>query len=97
MKKTLFIIIILFIISSFINIPKYIELNDLVIIDKIYIDCNNKIIKYREIIPYKDNNSINYKYKNYTYKYNEIHDFINKKNLYYNKNKIKLNLNTCKK
>ena len=90
MKKTLFIIIILFIISMFINIPQYIELNDLIIIDKISYNCRNKIIKYREVIPYKDNNSINYKYKNYNYKYDNIYEFFNKNNIYYKSAKIKL-------
>lgn len=91
MKKTLFIIILLFIISLFIHIPDYIELNDLIIIDKINIDCSSKTIKYREIIPYKDNNSISYKYKNYKYSYNEVNKFFNKKNIYYKKAKIKWN------
>ena len=63
MKKTIFIIILLFIISLFIHIPNYLELNDLIIIDKIDIDCENKTINYNEVIPYKDNNSIDYKYK----------------------------------
>ena len=63
MNKTIFIIILLFIISLFIHIPNYLELNDLIIIDKIDIDCQNKTINYKEVIPYKDNNSINYKYK----------------------------------
>ena len=89
MKKTLFIIILLFSISLFIHIPDYIELNDLIIIDKISIDCNDKTIKYREVIPYKDNNSISYKYKNYKYSFDNIDKFFNKNNIYYKKAKIK--------
>ena len=89
MKRTLIIIILLFIISLFVHVPKYIELNDLIIIDKININCSNKTIIYREIIPYKDNNSISYKYKNYKYSYNEVNKFFNKKNIYYQKAKIR--------
>ena len=91
MKKTIFIIILLFIISIFIHIPDYLELNNLIIIDKINIDCKNKTIKYTEIIPYKDNNSINYKYEEHTYIYNDINDFYNIKNIYYKKAKIEKN------
>ena len=89
MKKTIFIIILLFIISLFIHIPNYLELNDLIIIDKIDIDCENKTINYNEVIPYKDNNSIDYKYKEYSYKYKNINEFFNIKNIYYKKAKIK--------
>ena len=49
MKKTIFIIILLFIISIFTHIPDYLELNNLIIIDKINIDCKTKTIKYNEI------------------------------------------------
>ena len=93
MKKTIIIIILLFIISLFIHIPNYIELNNLIIIDKINIDCKNKTINYSEVIPYKDNNTINYKYKEYTYKYNNIDEFFKMKNIYYKKAKI--NKNNC--
>ena len=91
MKKTIFIIILLFIISIFIHIPNYLELNNLIIIDKINIDCKNKTIKYTEIIPYKDNNSINYKYEEHTYIYNDINEFFKQKNIYYKKAKIEKN------
>lgn len=91
MKKTIIIIILLFIISIFIHIPKYLELNNLIIIDKINIDCKNKTIKYNEIIPYKDNNTINYKYEEHTFIYNDINEFFNKKNIYYKKAKIEKN------
>jgi len=94
MKKTLFIIILLFTISLFIHIPNYLELNKLIIIDEINIDCENKIIYYKEIIPYKNNNSIDYKYKKYTYKYKNINDFFSINNIYYKKAKIELN--NCK-
>ena len=91
MKKTIIIIILLFIISIFIHIPKYLELNNLIIIDKINIDCKNKTIKYNEIIPYKDNSTINYKYEEHTFIYNDINEFFNKKNIYYKKAKIEKN------
>lgn len=94
MKKTLFIIILLFIISLFIHIPDYLELNDLIIIDDIYIDCENKTIKYNEIIPYKDNNGIDYKYHERSYKYENINEFFNMKNIYYKKAKVEWN--NCK-
>lgn len=95
MKKTIFIIILLFIISLFVHIPNYLELNDLIIIDKIDIDCKNKTINYNEVIPYKDNNGIDYKYKEHSYKYENINEFFNMKNIYYKKAKIKWN--NCKK
>ena len=93
MKKTIIIITLLFTISLFIRIPNYLELNNLIIIDKINIDCKNKTINYSEVIPYKDNNTINYKYKEYTYKYNTIDEFFKMKNIYYKKAKI--NKNNC--
>lgn len=91
MKKTILIIILLFIISIFIHIPNYLELNNLIIIDKINIECKTKTIKYNEIIPYKDNNSINYKYEEHTFIYDDINDFYNQKNIYYKKAKIEKN------
>ena len=94
MKKVLTIIILLFIASSFIYIPNYLELNELIIIDSININCENKTINYNEIIPYKDNNSIAYKYKEYSYTYENINEFFNMKNIYYKKAEIKWN--NCK-
>jgi len=66
MKRLLFIIIIL--LSLFlIKIPKYTELNHLIIIESIGVDCNNNktTIYFKEIIPTKNDNDINYKYKIY--------------------------------
>ena len=99
MKKTLFIIIFLFIISLFIDIPDYVELNNLVIVDEVYCKDNNIYIK--EIIPIKDNNGISYKYKKYKIKLNDkenilkdIETSINKKAHFKDKDIIK-NLTNC--
>jgi hypothetical protein len=63
-------------------IPKYTELNHLIIIDGIGIEKENDIytIYLREIIPIKDNNSIKYEYKYYKEKDNDINKAINKIN-----------------
>ena len=67
MKKNLIILLIIILISTFIKIPKYIELNNLTIIDKVKIKCNdnNKTIILREIKPIKTDNGITYKYNYY--------------------------------
>ena len=83
MKKILILIIIIIGTYLLLDIPKYIELNDLKIIDRITINCDNIIL--REIIPVKDDNSIEYKYKYY----NKINN-----NFYYKKAKI---INKCQK
>lgn len=83
MKKILILIIIIIGTYLLLDIPKYIELNDLKIIDRITINCDNIIL--REIIPVKDDNSIEYKYKYY----NKISN-----KFYYKKAKI---INKCKK
>ena len=86
MKNTIILFIILFIFSLFVKLPKYKELNNLKIIDKITIECDNYIL--REIIPNKDNNGIEYEYK--YYKERELNN-----NKYYIK-KAKV-INKCKK
>lgn len=66
MKKYLFIII--FIISGlFLPISDYVELNNLIIVKNIGLDCQNNIynLYIKEIIPEKNTNNINYKYKIY--------------------------------
>ena len=66
MKKIITITII--ILSLFIiDIPPYVELNKLAIIDSIGIDYNNitYTVWLKEIIPIKDENGINYKYQYY--------------------------------
>ena len=71
MKKYLFIILLI-ILSFFIKIPKYIELNDLKIIEKVYFDCDKDIYYLTEVIPIRDDNGIEYNRKKYKLKYNDI-------------------------
>ena len=89
MKKYLFLLLLL-IPLLFIKIPEYNELNNLAIIDRIYISCNNNYnVKLREIIPIKDNNGIKYEYKYYKGNGNNIYSIIKnidektKKKLFY--------------
>ena len=74
------IIILILLLSISLMIPKYTELNHLIIIDGIGIEKENDIytIYLREIIPIKDNNSIKYEYKYYKEKDNDINKAINK-------------------
>ena len=74
------IIILILLLSITLMIPKYTELNHLIIIDGIGIEKENNIytIYLREIIPIKDNNSIKYEYKYYKEKDNDINKAINK-------------------
>ena len=60
MRKTIILFIVLFIISLFIKLPKYKELNNLKIIDKIYVYCD--YYKLREVILNKDDFELEYKY-----------------------------------
>ncbi len=86
MKKTILLFIILFIFSLFAKLPKYRELNDLKIIDEVYVYCDYNLL--REVIPTRDDNGIEYEYK-----YHKIQK-INKNKYYIDKAKI---INTCKK
>ena len=60
MRKTIILFIVLFIISLFIKLPKYKELNNLKIIDRIYVYCD--YYKLREVILNKDDFELEYKY-----------------------------------
>ena len=60
MKRTIILFIILFIFSLFVKLPKYRELNDLKIIDKVIIYCDYNLL--REIIIDKDDFELEYKY-----------------------------------
>lgn len=60
MKRTIILFIILFIFSLFVKFPKYRELNDLKIIDKVIIYCDYNLL--REIIIDKDDFKLEYKY-----------------------------------
>lgn len=96
MKKYLFIILLFFPLL-FIKIPSYVELNNLSIIDKITIKCDNNkyIITLREIIPIKNDNGIKYKYKYYKGNGTNINIIIKeidnntKRKLYYKTSKYK--------
>ena len=61
------LIILLLIPLLFINIPPYIELNNIAIIEEIGIkqNKNNYTLYLKEIIPIKEDNSIKYEYKYY--------------------------------
>ena len=61
------LIILLLIPLFFINIPPYIELNNIAIIEEIGIkqNKNNYTLYLKEIIPIKEDNSIKYEYKYY--------------------------------
>lgn len=67
MKNKIILIVIILLPLLFIKIPKYKELNNLIIIKKIDVTCtNNKyIIELEEIFPEKNDTSIKYKYKKY--------------------------------
>lgn len=105
MKK--YILLIIIIISFFIKIPKYNELNNIIIIDQITMDCDKKEIILREIKPIKEDNNISYKYKNYKIKTNNLKNTnillekkYNKQFFYSRTNKLITNcqnINTIKK
>ena len=78
MKRTIILFIILFIFSLFIKLPKYMELNNLKIIDKVYVYCDYNLL--REIILNKDDFELEYKY----YKEKKI----NKNKYYIDKSKM---------
>ena len=84
MKKTFILFIILFIFSLFIKLPKYRELNNLKIIDKVYVYCDYNLL--REVFINKDDMELEYKY----YKEKKI----NKGEYYIDKAKV---IYKCKK
>lgn len=60
MKKTILLFIILFIFSLFAKLPKYRELNNLKIIDEVYVYCDYNLL--REVLINKDDMELEYKY-----------------------------------
>ena len=78
MKKYILLIIIFILLSTFIKIPKYKELNNIKIIDIVYVYCD--YYKLREVLLDKDDLIFEYKY----YKENKI----NKNKYYIDKAKI---------
>lgn len=76
MKKIIMIILIIGLLII-VKIPKYVELNNLIIIDQIHVDCRDEYyLKFREVIPKRDNNDITYKYKQYSGKGNNYKDIL---------------------
>lgn len=61
-------VVIGFIFLFIVKIPKYVELNSLIIVEGIGVECkdNKYRIYMREIIPLKDDTGIGYKYKIYS-------------------------------
>lgn len=79
MRKYIFIIYFIFcsIFLILVEIPNYVELNDLIIVDSIGIDCSNSNTIYiKETIPIKSDNKINYKYKIYSYSDSNFNNLI---------------------
>lgn len=77
MKKTFFLLLIVIFLSFFIDIPKYVELNDLVIVEGIGISCGDDYKVYiKEIIPTKDDTGMNYKYKIYDGNFKKLDNFM---------------------
>lgn len=103
--KKIIIITILVLTLFIIKIPKYIELNNLAIIESMGIDYKDKTyeVYLKEIIPYQSDQGITYKYKYYNKKAStinkalaQIEKEINKK-LYLNKIKLIIINNKDKK
>ncbi|MBR5369975.1 MAG: hypothetical protein IK137_01580 [Bacilli bacterium] len=83
MKKYILLIFIFIILSIFIKVPKYNELNNIKIIDKVYVYCDS--YKLREILLDRDDLIFEYKY----YKVKKI----DRDKYYINKSKI---IDNCK-
>ena len=60
MKKTIILTIIFIILSLFIKMPKYNEINNIKIIDRVYKYCD--YYKLREVLLDKDDLTFEYKY-----------------------------------
>ncbi len=92
----------LFIISCIIllllPIPSYVELNHLIIVDEIHVICKDSyFLTIREIIPIKEDNTIDYHYKEYKSSNKNLEDAkkkieeSTKDRFYYRKAKIIIN------
>jgi len=96
MKKNFILLLFFILISVFFKIPKYVELNNLAIIEGIGINYNHNYytLYLKEVIPTKDNLGISYKYKYYKEDGKTIRKALNKleqttkKKLYLNKVKF---------
>ena len=67
MKKYLAILITIILMTIFIKVPKYVELNNLILVDGIGVSCRNEsyTLFIKEIIPTKKETGIIYSYKIY--------------------------------
>lgn len=67
MKKYLAILIAIILMTIFIKVPKYVELNNLILVDGIGVSCRNEsyTLFIKEIIPTKKETGIIYSYKIY--------------------------------
>ena len=84
MKKTIILFIIFIILSIFVKIPEYKELNNIKIIDRVYVYCD--YYELREVL--LDKEDYNYEYKYYKEK------MIDKNKYYINRAKM---IYKCKK
>lgn len=97
MKKIYIIFFALFLLSFFLPINSYHELNHIIIADYIQLKCNNSSyhLIVREVLPTKDDDGIVYRHKKYSVDGNHVDLLISKiekkehKVVYYNKAKIK--------
>ena len=67
MKKYLAILITIILMTIFIKVPKYVELNNLILVDGIGVSCRGETytLFIKEIIPTKKETGIIYSYKIY--------------------------------
>lgn len=72
--KRILVLTILILSLFIIKIPKYIELNNLAIIESMGVNYSkgNYYVYLREIIPYKNDQGVSYKYKYYNFNSNSI-------------------------
>ena len=92
MKRIIYILLISSFILSFFIKDKYVELNNLVIVEGIGLECidNEYSIHLKEVIPIKDDSGIEYEYKYYNVKSDDIeksYDLFDEKiskKIYYN-------------
>lgn len=78
--KKIITLILLIIFLLLIKVPKYVELNNLAIIEGISVEYNygSYFVTLKEIIPTKDDNGIKYSYKYYSYKESSLDNIYKK-------------------
>ena len=74
MKRIIYVVLICSFILSFFIKDKYVELNNLVIVDSIGLECSDEVfnIYLKEVIPIKDDSGIEYEYKYYNIKSDDL-------------------------